>query len=190
MNNELEAGVLQHKPICVGTGLIALDIVISSNSQTSPRLSAGGSCGNVLVILSYLGWSTFPIAKLKDDKAAAELLSDMQRWKVNTTLIGKDTSGSTPVIVERISTTKNGTPRHTFALACPNCGAWFPKYRAISARDAAEISNYMPNPQVFFFDRVARSSIELARESKRRGALVMFEPSAVKDEKLFLLIAA
>jgi len=40
-------------------------------------------------------------------------------------------------------------------------------------------------PAVFFFDRVSRGAIDLARQSAERGALVVFEPSGVRDEKLF-----
>src|SRR5215210_3168828 len=168
------------KPVCSGTGLIALDVVINGNTKTPPRLWAGGSCGNVLTILSYLGWNSYPISKLKNDDAATELIKDLERWNVKTKLILRDQSGSTPVIVERIGKSRNGTPKHRFEWTCPNCGAYLPKYRPVLARESDEIIKKMPKSQVFYFDRVARSSISLAQENKSRGALIVFEPSGIK----------
>ena len=41
-------------PVVVGTGLIALDVVLDERTDTPPRLWAGVTCGNVLSILAFL----------------------------------------------------------------------------------------------------------------------------------------
>jgi fructokinase len=51
-------------PIAYGTGFVSLDIVISSDPSEPSYHWAGGTCSNVLTILSYLGWKSFPIARL------------------------------------------------------------------------------------------------------------------------------
>jgi fructokinase len=43
----------------------------------------------------------------------------------------------------------------------------------------------MPEHQVFFFDRVSRGALSLARASAQHGALIVFEPNGVKDGRLF-----
>ena len=48
------------RPSIFGTGLIALDLVISSDPATPVQSWVGGTCGNVLSILAYLGWDAFP----------------------------------------------------------------------------------------------------------------------------------
>jgi fructokinase len=48
------------------------------------------------------------------------------------------------------------------------------------------IAAKMPTHSVFYFDRVAPGTLELARKSRERGALVVFEPSGIKEEGLFL----
>ena len=57
------------KATIVGTGLVALDVVIDDESPQVQRLFAGGTCGNVLTILSFLGWNSFPVARIAKDSA-------------------------------------------------------------------------------------------------------------------------
>lgn len=173
-------------PFCVGTGLIALDAVANGRTNESRhKLKAGGSCGNVLTILSFLGWNTYPIARLRDDMASRELVKDMNRWGLNTSLMSFDNSGSTPIIIVKTGIDANGKAKHNYKRVCPNCGKWLPRYKAVLAKDVDSIITKMPLPQVFYFDRFSRSSIELARYSKNMGALIMFEPSKISDDKLF-----
>ncbi len=172
--------------VCGGTGLIALDVIINGKPNLPPRLFAGGSCGNVLTILSFLGWETHPIARLSDDSASKMLLRDLRRWKVRTSLVKTSRDGSTPIIIEKIGQTKNGIPWHRFEWICPSCGAWLPRYKPILFKNIQGIIKKMPKQKVFYLDRVSRGSVELVKESRNNGALIFFEPSGVKDEKLFL----
>ena len=41
-------------PVCVGSGFVALDIV---QGESGSFAATGGSCGNVMAILAWLGWS-------------------------------------------------------------------------------------------------------------------------------------
>ena len=43
------------RPKVFGTGLIAFDLVIGPDPETTVCSWAGGTCGNVLSILAYLG---------------------------------------------------------------------------------------------------------------------------------------
>ena len=62
-------------PICIGTGLIALDVIYTTDKK--PNFLAGGSCGNVLTILSYLGWKSLPIARLGNDAEGKRIVEDL-----------------------------------------------------------------------------------------------------------------
>ena len=57
------------RPVAVGTGLLALDVIVNAETEGPPQCFAGGSCGNVLTILSYLDWNTFPVARLSQGLA-------------------------------------------------------------------------------------------------------------------------
>ena len=174
------------RPVCIGVGFVALDIVIDDAlPDPSWDYYTGGSCGNVLSILSFLGWKSFPIARLRDDHYAERLVADLQLWDVKLDFIERSPGGSTPVVVHRIKKTPQGEPTHRFEWTCPSTGSWLPRYRPVLDRRSVQLSSNLPTMQVFYFDRVTASSIRLARESKRRGAMVFFEPSSFKDTSLF-----
>lgn len=172
-------------PLAVGTGLVALDVVLSESRPDNPRHWAGGTCGNVLTVLRYLGWRAAPVARLRDGEAADQLLADLRRWGVGEEFISLADDGSTPVIVQRISQPPGGEPYHTFSWRCPNCGSRLPGYKPVLATDAEELGGRLVNPRVFFFDRLSRGALVLARRCADLGAAVVFEPSSVGNPALF-----
>lgn len=75
----------QKKLICSGTGLVALDVVISNDIEKPTQFYAGGSCGNVLTILSYMGWDSYPIARLSNNVASDLLIQDLKSGRLMRT---------------------------------------------------------------------------------------------------------
>ncbi len=174
------------RPVCVGSGFVALDLVLVGNDRRRPSFTfAGGSCGNVLAILAYLGWDSIPVIRLKNNREARRLLADLEKWSVDTTFVRRERNGITPVVVQRICTSINGDSYHRFEWKHPNRNVWLPRYRPLPQHVAVEISTRLPKPRVFFFDRVVRSALFLAHQAKRQGALIFFEPSSVGDRTLF-----
>jgi sugar/nucleoside kinase (ribokinase family) len=181
----MKATIKKNRPVCIGAGLVALDVVINGNPSTPLKLFAGGSCGNVLTILSFFNWDSFPIARLKQNSASENLLTDLMAWKVNTTLIRQTSDGSTPIIIHRIKKDKNGNSMHTFQFRNPENGNWLPSYKPVLAREVESIIKISPIPSVFYFDRVNRSSIDLAKYYKDIGSLIFFEPSSISKSNQF-----
>lgn len=175
----------QLRPTAVGTGLVALDVVLNDIEDDEPKHLAGGTCGNVLTVLSFLGWVARPIARLKDDLPAERICEDLQRCGVDTSLVTATHDGSTPIIIERIRETNDGQRYHSYSFRCPCCGSYLPGYKSIRGRDANSLMQDLDGYQVFFFDRVSRGTLNLAAHSLERGALVVFEPSGVGDPRLF-----
>lgn len=172
---------------CVGTGFIVLDVIRNTTSTgATERLFAGGSCGNVLTILAYFGWTANAVGRIGDDRAGRELLADLGEWGVETELLQVETGRGTPIIVQENYLDAKGRPRHRFSRACPVCGASLPGYRPLLTSEAATIAAKLPSHSVFYFDRVAPGTLELAQKSRANGALVVFEPSGIKDERLFV----
>jgi fructokinase len=171
---------------CVGTGFIVLDVVRDSvGSSATEKRFAGGSCGNVLAILAYLGWDANAVGRIGEDHAGRELVADLEKWGVETKLLRVEAGRGTPIVVQENYLDRRGRPRHRFSRACPACGATLPAYRPLLTSEAATIAAQLPAHSVFYFDRVAPGALELAQKSRATGALVVFEPSGIKDERLF-----
>jgi fructokinase len=181
----MKSNKLKDSPICIGAGLVALDVVINGDPSVPLKLYAGGSCGNVLAILAFFDWDVFPVARLKKNDASTALLTDLRYWNVNTSLISQTSDGSTPIIIERIKKDKNGNSIHTFQFRNPENGDWLPSYKPVLASGVKSLTEWSPIPSVFYFDRVNRSSIDLAKYYKKNGAIIFFEPSSIKESKQF-----
>jgi sugar/nucleoside kinase (ribokinase family) len=169
-----------------GTGLIALDVVISQDATVPVRDSAGGTCGNVLTTLSFLGWDTYPIARLNGDAASLRVKADLRRWGVHLDYAECTPASPTPIIIQQILRDRNGAPRHRFAWSCPNCGKAWPKFLPVTAASVQGLKFPSSPPRVFFMDRLSRAAVDLAKDMASRGALIVFEPSARCDEKLWM----
>lgn len=174
---------------CVGSGLVTLDVVVDAESPDQYVTRSGGSCGNVMNILSYLGWRTYPVTRLGQDQAAQVVLDDLAQFGVDTAFIIREEVVSTPTIIEGVRTSKSKSRTHSYTLHCPSCGNNLLRYRAISQELTEQVMNEIENTQVFYFDRITKGILRLARHYREQGALIVFEPSAIRDERLFSIAA-
>lgn len=172
-------------PVAYGTGFVALDVVVERKAPEDARFFAGGTCGNVMAILSFLGWRAIPISRLSEDPAGMLVRGDLAKWGVQLDHISSGPSAPTPIVVEEIYQKRSGLPAHRYLWTCPHCGAYLPQFRAVHAKSLDHIVATSDSPSVFFFDRVSRAAIDLARFFSARGAIVVFEPSASSDPRLF-----
>lgn len=175
---------LPPKPVVIGTGLVALDVVIADDAAAEPLLCAGGTCGNVLTVLAFLGWDAYPVARLRADAASKRVIDDLTRWGVRLDFVSLSETGSTPVVVQHIREDRNGERSHKFSRRCPACGNWLPWYKAVKAAVIPDLSSRLPKADVFYFDRVSRGAVTLAEHARLAGSLVVFEPSAESDPGL------
>ena len=160
-----------------GTGLVTLDLVVGPDDQEPAHWFAGGTCGNVLIILGFLGWQSFPITRLNGDIASKIVRHDFQKWGVNLDYATL-TPAPTPIIVQYIKRRMSGKSTHRFSCNCPYCGSWLPGFKPVRHDTALDVSANWKPPTVFFLDRVSRGMITLAKAAADSGALVVFEPSA------------
>lgn len=168
-------------PVCVGAGLVVLDAIYGAGAKT-PAFSAGGSCANVLTVLSYLGWDSYPVARIGGDPEGRRLLEDMASWGARTDFIDREPGLATPRIIERITGKSDAT--HRFSLKCGH-GRWLPQRRAYLLKSAGPAMRKLPEPRVFYFDRADPAALEMAREFRSRGAVVFFEPPRFLQTQTF-----
>lgn len=180
----VEAGQMKSKPTIVGTGLLALDYVINANQHGPARVWAGGTCGNVLSILSHFGWESFPVSRLSEDDRSNYIRSDLQYWGVRLDFAQLGPPSETPVFIQKNKRTKCGHVTHSFSRNCPSCEAWFPSYEPVDALAAESIVGSIPTADIFFMDRVSKAALILAKQCANNGALVVYEPSVRSDPEL------
>lgn len=173
-------------PTVYGTGLVALDIVISANADEGAYQWAGGTCGNVLTILSYLNWDAFPIARLNEETSSLRVKSDMKKWGVRLDFSELAPTASVPVITQEISKDDQGNSVHKFHWKnCPKCGSWLPNYKPVTLKGTQAVKDQAQKGEVFFFDRTSPGALDLARHFKSLGCIIFFEPSAKGDPRHF-----
>ena len=163
--------------ICVGAGLISLDVLIWDGQKAPVSYYVGGTCGNVMMILSYMGWETYPIARLDGTKDGMRVLADMEKHNVHTDFVSTN-DGKTPVIVQRNFINKDGIPTHRFESR-PNMGRFYLDFKSLTMRQADKVIARIDFvPKVFFFDRVSPAILKLAVIFKEKGSVIFFEPSS------------
>ncbi len=166
----------------VGAGFVAMDVVEGLDSTFA---SVGGTCGNVIALLSWLSWDSFSVARLGVDEPGDFVLQDLKFDGVKTDYIPQEQSVSTPVVVQKFKVDSEGHRSHRYVLTCPDCGGWLPRFRPTTIRQIQPIIDAGIVPEVFFFDRVSPSALKLASWVREHGGLVVFEPSSIGDENQF-----
>ncbi len=169
----------------VGTGFLPLDLVYRDDDPSKLQAYAGGTCGNVLAILAFLGWDVYPIARHSDSALAQIIKDDLKLWGAHLEFIGLEPTALPPVVVQRVFAKPRGGKTHSFAWVCPGCGAPLPSFKPVLAKSVVEVTDRLPKMQTFFFDRVSRSALELAKRCADSGGVVVFEPSMIGDPRLF-----
>lgn len=175
---------LDTKNIVLGAGLISLDVLIRDGQRVPISYYVGGTCGNVMMILSHMGWDSYPIARLDETKDAKRVLADMQKHGVHSDFVSTS-DGKTPVIVQRNFINKDGVPTHKFESR-NNVGRFYLDFKALTLKQANDVIQKIDfAPKVFFFDRVSPSILKLAITFKEMGSVIFFEPSSRGDVNLF-----
>jgi len=168
----------------MGSGFVAADIV---EGRTEEFVVAGGSCGNVLAILAWLGWRSYPVARLGRDWAAGIIRKEFQSIGVEGDFLSEEKAVQTPIVIQRFVEDKEGKRVHRFSLACPECGGWLPRFRASTLQQAVEVTQSAVVPKAFYMDRLSPAALKLAGWAKESGALVGAR-GALSDRNRWLVL--
>jgi sugar/nucleoside kinase (ribokinase family) len=174
----------------VGIGLVALDVVVDERSDERLGAWAGGSCGNVLAILAWLGWDAAPVARLADDPNGEAVRADLERLGVDTRWLALGDPVPTPVYIERLCEAPDGTVRHRFDRFCPSCGEPLPGYQPVTRSSLGPVLDSLGEWDVVYIDRPSAAAVTLAEEARERSKLVFFEPSGRGVPRHMAAIAA
>ena len=164
--------------IVVGAGFFAYDVLVGANKRYE---ALGGSAGNVLAILAYLGWRSVPVATLGADSAAERIRAEFIDLGALTGFLRTSADAKTPVVYQTLS---DGKPSYSFS--CPVCGSLTRKSQGIAHRTLAEdVRSRGPVPSVFYFDRASEETATIAQHYRSRGAFILFEPSKREQTAAF-----
>ena len=168
--------------VAVGMGRLTLDVIVREGMP--PRSQGGGTCGNVLTNLAYLGWRSLPLTNLGDDDSGARYAADLVRWGVGLDLVRFVPGEETPIIVHHVREGFAGAT-HSYSSHCPVCGYRLRYFEPVPLAEVEARLPLVPTPRVFFFDRDSPGSLRLAGYAKERGALVVYEPNYAGPETSF-----
>lgn len=179
---DLDLKPAEDNPTCLGSGFMALDIVEGRHGNFA---TVGGSCGNVMSILAWLGWTATISGRLLDDVAGQFIKDELDDIGVKTEHLALEEKGESPIVIQKFVESENGQRSHRFSLTCPDCRRWLPRYRPMTLRHAATVIEAGLTPKVYYFDRTAPATLRLANWAKDQDAIVVFEPSSIGDEGQF-----
>jgi len=174
----------------IGTGIFILDTIMVREYPAWPEMrpfedkvvleEVGGTCGNVMSILAWMGWNVRPIACLDDSPEGLKITEDLKRFGCDCQYVSNTPYGGTTILRCTHKLDKEG--KHTMSVRAGSPGgSRFPKRHFLRARDEAQVflDQLIEMPSVFFFDDPAAGNRLLAKVLKERGAMVYFEPSKV-----------
>ena len=178
------------KKTIIGSGIYNLDTIVVRDYPEWPRLrpftdnvvleEVGGTCGNVMCILSWLGWEARPLACLDDSPEGLKITEDLRRYGCDCRYVTNTPGGGTTLL--RCTHKKTADGEHVMSVRAGSPGgSRFPKRHFLRARDEAPafLETLEEAPAVFFFDDPAAGNRLIAKELHKRGSLVYFEPSKV-----------
>lgn len=166
----------------IGTGLACLDII---NDEEMITVMNGGTCANVLTVLSQLGEEIeLLLPEYSDDIHKEEFYLTFNKLDVGL-LLYAHTKQKIPRIVETYDE-KRG---HIFYTKCPHCNNSLVKNRFISYRESKRIVPVIKDYDVFFTDRVSDGIKSIAKEFNEKGAKVFYEPNSGRNVKALVEMA-
>ena len=175
----------------IGSGVYVLDSIVVRDYPAWPQTrpftdrtvleEVGGTCGNVMCILSWLGWKAMPEVSLDNSPEGLKMADDLLRYGCGCRYVTNTPEGGTTQLRCTHKMDADGKKKITFRAGSPG-GSRFPKHHYLRARDEAPtfLESLNEAPGVYFFDDPAAGHRLIARTLKGRGTLVYFEPSAVK----------
>ena len=177
---------------CIGSGIYNLDTIVVREYPDGPAgkrfkertvvEEAGGTCANVMCLLSYFGLETYPQACLDDSPEGCKITEDLGRYGCDLRFVSNTPEGGTTLLRVTHKRNPDGTPKISVRAGSPG-GSRFPKRKFLRARDQAPsfvkelTSEFIPD--FYFFDSPAAGHRYIAKELRTLGTTVCFEPSVI-----------
>ena len=177
---------------CLGAGTFPLDNLLMKHADGSVETiyqHVGGTAGNVMSILAWMGWHTLPAARLDDSEVGLQLKADLESYGCDTRFLTNTPDGGTTILDIIHKTGRDGKPKISLTAHSPR-GGRFVNHRFWTLKQAQALFESLDQmPDVFFFDRCAPGNILLAELLHERGVLVYYEPNEPVDRNFLRAVA-
>ena len=184
---------------CIGGGIYNFDIIVERSypegfvagrrNKFSERILSeeiGGTCGNVMCMLPYLGIQSYPLAHFDLSPQGLQMKDDLKRYGADVRFVQNSDRGGTTLLRCVHKLDAEGMPAMTFRATSP--GSRFPLRKHPRGRDEApaflEALDFVP--EVFFFDTAESGYRIIAQALREQGTLVYFEPEGTDPWSRFL----
>lgn len=147
----------------------------------------GGTCGNVMCMLSYWGWRALPQAQFDMSREGYQMKKDFKRYGCDVSFVENIPEGGTSLL-DCIHRRNKDTGEHELGRKGygPN-GSMHPKRKQLRAKDEVPqvLERMQDVPDVYFFDSNEAGPRALAEGLRRRGSMVYYESEGFDTENEF-----
>ncbi len=152
-----------------------MDVLLDGRDRLAYS-GVGGSTGNVLSILAFLGWESVPLVNLGRDRVGAAIHREFTALGADMSHVRLDRAFTSPLLYQFA-----GEPTHAprYSFGCPVCGRARKFNESLVDSGGASFDQCAAESNVFFFDRVTSGTVRMAAAARAGGSLVFFEPSAI-----------
>lgn len=139
----------------------------------------GSNPGNVMCILGYFGWHSYPIALLDESAQGFQMTKDFQRYGCDTRFVSNTPDGGTNCLKVIHCLDNKGNPTRKFSKRhAPGSG--FPRDKALTVKgEDATLPLFIKNldflPDVYFYEGVTAAWRELGKYMRENGVMVYYE---------------
>ena len=167
---------------CVGSGIYNLDTIVVRDYPDGPTgkrftdkvvaEEVGGTCGNVMCLLSNFGLETYPQVSLDDSPEGRKIAEDLERYDCDMRFVTNTQDGGTTRLRVTHKRNPDGSPKVSVRAGSPG-GSRFPRRKFLRARDQAPAfvdaltSQFIPD--FYFIDSPAAGHRYIARELRTMG---------------------
>lgn len=153
----------------LGIGFNCVDIIRTNKNET---LTAGGTCTNVLAILSSLGIETTLMSpNYYENKNFKLFIDDITNKNINHVLFKKTTLPFSIVIQD------NSCKDHKFITTCPKCGESTINTISFNEHDAKKYVHVLNNVDFLYCDRFSQGIKYFVKICHDKGITTFYEPN-------------
>ena len=140
----------------------------------------GSNPGNVMCIMGWFGWNSYPIALFDDSEEGLKLTSDFKRYGCDISYVTNTPDGGTNIFKITHGLDENGNPKKSYSKRhAPGSG--FPRDKAftVMGKDATlpkfieSLGDFLPD--VYFFESTTAAWRELGKYMHDKGVMVYYE---------------